>query len=111
VHLFRDPEKAEGTGLLDKIFVLREDNGLEFVVSWSGKQASRLVLIPVILSIAVLISWTVAFRDSKDGIQVVVQTGSTLASYIVTTGGIAIALIALLDALSHRYPAEGGLID
>lgn len=97
--------------MLDKISVLREDSGLEFVVSWSGKQASRLVLIPVILSIGVLISWTVAFMNSKDGIQVAVQTGSTLASYIVTTGGIAIALIALLDALSHRYPAEGGLVD
>ena len=87
IHLFKRPSEAKGTVLLNQVIALASQSlGLEFVNTWSGKKSFRIVMTPVLLSIGVMISWIVVYRKDDHGIQTVVQTGSALASYIVTTG-------------------------
>lgn len=45
---------------------------------------SVLVMTPVVISLASLIVWIVIYRNSDAGVQTVVQTACTIASYIVT---------------------------
>jgi hypothetical protein len=60
---------------------------LNMVPGWNGNAASAIILELTILSIAISVTWpVVAVRVYGEGVHTSVQTGSTVANYVVTGG-------------------------
>lgn len=74
---------------------------LNFVTRWDPFWLSVIVLSPTVASIAISVAWpAVAVLKYGADIQTSVQTATSLASYIVTTGALLIGLVTLFDALA-----------
>ncbi|KAI1118125.1 hypothetical protein F5Y14DRAFT_447536 [Nemania sp. NC0429] len=76
---------------------------LELVLGWSATRISVVVLLPVLLSLAVGL-----YLNSRDWSDLTtIQTAWGTASYVVTTGGLLAALLAILSSIetdSRRGP-------
>jgi len=65
-----------------------QKRALNFVTGWDAKAASYIILSPTIFSILVSILWPVVAVGRFDAdVQSSIQTGTAVASYIVTAGG------------------------
>ncbi|KAI0438917.1 hypothetical protein F4803DRAFT_569060 [Xylaria telfairii] len=74
---------------------------LDFVTKWDSFWLSVIVLSPTVISIIITVAWpAVAVLHYDADIQTSVQTATSLASYIVTTGALLIGLVTLFDGLS-----------
>jgi hypothetical protein len=81
---------------------------LNMVPGWNGNAASVIILTPTILSIAIAVAWpAVAVRVYGEDVQTSVQTGGTVASYVVTAGALLIALVTWYDQISAAKPSAG----
>ncbi|KAH7131545.1 hypothetical protein B0J13DRAFT_106303 [Dactylonectria estremocensis] len=73
---------------------------LNFVTGWDANAASYIILTPTVLSIFVTVIWpAVAVRKYGADVQSSVQTGTAVASYIITAGALLIALAAWYDSI------------
>ncbi|KAJ2989474.1 hypothetical protein NUW58_g3444 [Xylaria curta] len=74
---------------------------LNFVTKWDPFWLSVIVLSPTVASIVITVAWpAVAVLKYGADVQTSVQTATSLASYIVTTGALLIGLVTLFDALA-----------
>lgn len=75
--------------------------GLRFVIGWDTTLISMVILIPITVSIATVFTWPmVAVLRYGADVQISVQTGATVGSFIVTSGALLIGLVTLFDALA-----------
>ncbi|KAF2490683.1 hypothetical protein BU16DRAFT_621399 [Lophium mytilinum] len=82
---------------------------LNMVRSWDMRMMSFLVLTPTVLSLLAGIIWTVVAVKAYDAdVQTSAQTGFTVASYVVTTGALLIALVTFIDSQAGKGPRSGG---
>jgi hypothetical protein len=95
IYFFYNPKQCLG----DKFFSLFKAKGvlteigtdkeraLNFVSTWDMDFASHVIVTPAILSIIFAVTWpSVAVKLYNADVQMSVQTGFTIASYVVTTG-------------------------
>ncbi|KAI1125624.1 hypothetical protein F5Y10DRAFT_246723 [Nemania abortiva] len=79
--------------------VSRSRLSLEIVLGWSGTRISAVILLPVLLSFAIGL-----YINSQNWTDpTIIQTAWTVASYVVTTGGILAALLAILTSVEDIY--------
>lgn len=82
---------------------------LNMVPGWNGNAASVIILAPTILSIAIAVAWpAVAVRVYGEDVQTSVQTGSTVASYVVTAYATFASNLTVSD-LSRANITRGAL--
>jgi hypothetical protein len=90
IKLLTDPEEGRGQRIImEQLWALPNNEGLEFVYDWDGNTAALLVLSPVGLSLLFISGWLI--YQSKVGglntnadIQIALQTAVVVAGYIVT---------------------------
>ncbi|KAL5043249.1 hypothetical protein BDW71DRAFT_188252 [Aspergillus fruticulosus] len=94
-YYFRHPSLIQGNEVMEKL----KDDGvvaaagqqtmaLNFVSSFDSSSASMIVLLPIVSSLLLSVIWPiVAVRRFQADAQTSVQTGFTVGSYVVTTGG------------------------
>jgi hypothetical protein len=83
-----------GTALRDRLLIAgvmtasgEPTHALNIVQSWDPSVASIIVLFPVVLSLCIAITWSVvASVHYKADVQVSMQTGFTIGSYVITAG-------------------------
>jgi hypothetical protein len=127
IHFFHHPTQLSGTTLVqrlvdDGVIAQRSvvsdsdtqkqgpniDKGkhkmaLNFVTRWNTDEASVLVGLPVVLSLLIGIIWPiVASRVFGADVQLSTQTGFAVATYVITTGAVLIALVAFLDTQDQK---------
>jgi len=108
IKLLTDPEEGRGQRIImEQLWALPNNEGLEFVYDWDGNTAALLVLSPVGLSLLFISGWLIYQRkvgglDTNADIQIALQTAVVVAGYIVTASAVVIALITFLDAHSQR---------
>ncbi|GAW11882.1 hypothetical protein ANO14919_012350 [Xylariales sp. No.14919] len=74
---------------------------LNFVTKWDQFWLSVIILSPTIASITITVAWpVVAVLKYGADLQASVQTATSLASYIVTTGALLVGLVTLFEALA-----------
>ncbi|KAH8675141.1 hypothetical protein BGZ61DRAFT_100244 [Ilyonectria robusta] len=74
---------------------------LNFVCGWDAHTATLIIIFPTVLSIVVGIAWpTRAVLKYGADVQTSVQTGVSVASYIVTAGALLIALATWYDSVT-----------
>ncbi|KAI0410467.1 hypothetical protein F5X98DRAFT_381772 [Xylaria grammica] len=74
---------------------------LNFVTKWDQFWLSVIILSPTIASITITVAWpVVAVLKYGADVQASVQTATSLASYIVTTGALLVGLVTLFEALA-----------
>jgi hypothetical protein len=95
IHRFREPAGLTGTALRDRLLTdkvmtasgQKPTHALNIVQSWDPQVASIIVLLPVVLSLCIAITWSVvASVVYKADVQASTQTGFTIGSYVVTAG-------------------------
>ncbi|KAI1413387.1 hypothetical protein F5Y13DRAFT_29339 [Hypoxylon sp. FL1857] len=109
---FTTPERFNGKKDLinqlvqDGVYRPAESNttpmALNFVSGWNVQVASVIILTPTVISIAVAIIWPMVavLHFGVIDVQQSVETGASLASYIVTAGGFLIALATWYDTIA-----------
>ncbi|RYP03168.1 hypothetical protein DL764_005317 [Monosporascus ibericus] len=76
---------------------------LNIVDMWNTEAATVIAAVPLLSSLVVGIVWAVvAITVYQADVNVSVQTGFTIASYVITTGAILIALVAYLDSQNEK---------
>jgi hypothetical protein len=94
IYYFRNPSLLQGDQIKQK---LKRDevltapghhrNALNLISNWNSDLASVIVATPIVLSFFAAIVWAiVAARVYKADVQISVQTGFTIGSYVVTAG-------------------------
>lgn len=79
---------------------------LNTVHKWNTDAAGVVVAVPLLASFVVGIVWpAVAVATYHADVNTSVQTGFTIASYIITAGAILIALVAFLDTQNEKVKA------
>jgi hypothetical protein len=95
IHRFKEPAGLTGTALRDRLLTdkvmtasgQQPTHALNIVQSWDPQVASIIVLLPVVLSLCIAITWSVvASVHYKADVQASTQTGFTIGSYVVTAG-------------------------
>ncbi|KAJ8128904.1 hypothetical protein O1611_g4729 [Lasiodiplodia mahajangana] len=72
---------------------------LEIVLGWSATRISVVVLLPVLLSLAIGL-----YINSQNWTDLTtIQTAWSIASYVVTAGGLLAALLAILSGIEEIY--------
>jgi hypothetical protein len=67
--------------------LVQTPRALNFVTGWDASSTSYVILTPTIISILVSTIWpAVAVQKYDADVQISVQTGTAVASYIVTAG-------------------------
>ena len=128
IHFFRNPSQLIGNPIVEKL----KANGafakasipatsasssdsahvqqpgehkmaLNMATRWNTDAAGSIVALPVVLSLLFAIIWPViAVKVYKADVNASVQTSFGIASYVVTSGALLIALVAFLDAQNEK---------
>ncbi|KAF2396538.1 hypothetical protein EJ06DRAFT_585009 [Trichodelitschia bisporula] len=115
IYLLHNPSKLEGSfeiverlrlaGVLTRPGM--QTKALNFVEQWDTRLLTVAVAIPVIVSLLAAIAWPwMSVRRYGGDVQASVQTGFTIAGFILTAGALLIALVAFMDSNSNA----GGLV-
>lgn len=95
IYYFRHPDELQGHEIVEKLKqggVIapsghQHTQALNLVEKWNAGQASIIVLMPIVASLIFSIIWSVvAVAKFHADVQMSVQTGFTVGSYIVTAG-------------------------
>lgn len=96
--------------MADDVLVMRGTSptyALNIVRSWDPYITSIIILLPIILSLCVSVTWSiVATLHFKADAQVSTQTGFTIGSYVVTAGKLAQTIIYFLRITPVTRPSD-----
>jgi len=76
---------------------------LNMATRWNTDAAGSIVALPVVLSLLFAIIWpVVAVKVYNADVNASVQTSFGIASYVVTSGALLIALVAFIDTQNEK---------
>jgi hypothetical protein len=102
--LFAASQQQQQDGAADQNRALGEhEMALNMVNKWHTDTAGAIVAVPLVASLIVCVAWpSVAVAVFHQDPNISVQTGFAIATYLITTGAILIAIVAFLDTQNEK---------
>ncbi|KAH7091576.1 hypothetical protein FB567DRAFT_277472 [Paraphoma chrysanthemicola] len=103
-YAYKHPDSiTSNTAWIEWVFRLRKHNkrhALEFVEGWNSTRVVIAAMLPWLISCLVGVSWTASGGDA--------QTAFTVASFILTSGTVILALLAFISSIESAGRSVSG---